>query len=76
VQAPPAAEIIIPAQAPNLTTPTVELSPEKQAEMDKLISDVAASKVTGDETAQMDKLVEAMQKMENEPKSPEPNTPK
>jgi hypothetical protein len=83
VEAPPA-ETSIPAQAPNLTTPTIELTPEKQAEMDKLISDVAASKVTGDETAQMDKLVEAMKKMEDDAKlqkgavsSPsEPNTQK
>jgi len=56
--------------------------------MDKLISDIAASKVTDDEAAKMEKLIEALKKMESEPSSetnaqpdansglPEPNTPK
>jgi hypothetical protein len=78
VQTPPAPEASITAEPVNTATPNAELSPEKQAEMDKLITDIAASKVTGDEAAQMEKLVEAMKKLENEGEAtpPEPNTPK
>jgi len=89
-QAPPAPEISQPpAPAPEQTAnPAATPLSKKQAEMDKLISDIAASKVTGDETEKMEKLIETLRKMESEPSpeanaqpntsssSPEPNTPK
>jgi hypothetical protein len=64
-----------PPKPPSIpeVTPVVELTPEKQAEMDKLISDMSASKITDDETEKMEKLVEAMRKMEEAQNSPESN---
>ena len=91
-QAPPASEFSQPPPPePEETANPAATSPEatskKQAEMDKLIADIAASKVTDDEAAKMEKLIEALKKMESEPQSqanaqpdansgsPEPNTP-
>jgi hypothetical protein len=92
-QAPPASEVSQPPppepeQTANPAATPPEATSDKQAEMDKLIADIATSKVTGDEAAKMEKLIEALKKMESEPQSqapaqpdansgsPEPNTPK
>ena len=91
-QAPPASEVSQlsppePEQTANPDATPPEATSDKQAEMDKLIADIAASKVTDDEAAKMEKLIEALKKMESEPSSeanaqpdansgsPEPNTP-
>ena len=91
-QAPPASKFSQPPppepeQTANPAATPPEVTSDKQAEMDKLIADIATSKVTDDEAAKMEILIEALKKMESEPSpeanaqpdansgSPEPDTP-
>jgi hypothetical protein len=74
----PAASPLPAEPAANPSNPGI--NPEQQTDMDKLISDVAGAKVTEDEEAKMEKLIDALKKLEDGQNAasgtPEPNRTK